>query len=282
MNLLILFFMTMTSVLGIVPAKYKTTAEKFYTELEQSKAYPVNPKHWAFIVAIEDYESTDPVMYSKNSGEMFKLLAQKRLRVGERRTYTLINEKATTGRIVDSLEQLVANVSEGDTIFFYYSGHGVPMPEENNEPYILPVDKVPTNLSTTPALKLSNIYKKLANSKATKIIAFVDSCFSGATDKVSVFKGAAATRLVAKRVKVDENKMSVMTAGKDKQFSNMYKVKGHRLFSYFLIKGVMQENLRDMSTLFRYVKERVKSVSFDIGDAFIQTPTLRGNYNLVF
>lgn len=283
----LIIMLVVCSVWAIVPAKNRTSdsvsnVDPLYKELVQTKAYPKNPRNWAFIVAVENYDETDPVRYSRNSGMLFKLMAEKRLGVGSRRMYALIGTQASTGRIIDKLDQLVSNVTEGDTIFFYYSGHGVPIPEENNEPYILPKDKVPSNLSRTPDLKLSNIYKKLANSDASKVIAFVDSCFSGATDQKSLFKGAASPRLRAKKVSVDQAKMSVLTAGKDKQFSNMFERKKHRLFSYYLMKGIIENNLRDVESLHKYVKRKVHNESFEMGDAFIQIPTISGNSNIHF
>ena len=287
MKILITLLFSFMMAFAVVPAKdVVLDLDDMFTDLEdiieEGDGFPIDSTRWAFIIAVEEYENTDEVIYSENSGEMFELLANKRLGVSERNTYSLIDEKATTARIIDSLETLVTNVKKGDTIFFYYSGHGVPVPEENNEPYILPIDKSINNLSKAKELKLSNIYKKLASSKASKVVAFVDSCFSGATDKVSVFKGVAAPRLIAKNVEVDKAKMSVMTAGSDKQFSNMYSDKKHRLFSYFLIEGIADKNYRDMDRLFDYVKQNVATTSKGFGELYKQVPTMNGNSDIGF
>ena len=278
MKILISLVLSFVMAFAIVPARYAGLKNT----IKESETFPIDSKRWAFIIAVEEYENTDEVIYSQNSGEMFEFLAHKQLGVSQRNTYSLINEKATTARIIDKLEQLVENVKEGDTIFFYYSGHGVPVPAENNEPYILPIDKSINNLSKTKALKLSNIYKKLASSKATKVIAFVDSCFSGATDKISIFKGVAAPRLIAKNVQVDKSKMVVITAGSDKQFSNMYKKEKQRLFSYFLMNGIAEKGYRDLDKLFDYVKQNVSTTSSDFGELYKQIPTKRGISNIEF
>jgi len=280
MKVLLSLLISFTMAFAIMPARYNVNDLEDF--IDEAEVFPIDSTRWAFIIAVEEYENTDEVVYSQNSGEMFELLANKQLGVSERKTYSLINEKATTARILDKLEQLVNNVKEGDTIFFYYSGHGVPVPEESNEPYILPIDKSINNLSKTKDLKLSNIYKKLAASKASKVIAFVDSCFSGATDKVSVFKGVAAPRLVAKNIEVDKSKMIVMTAGSDKQFSNMYKKKKQRLFSYFLMKGIANKKYRDLDKLFDYVKYNVAVTSREFGELYKQVPTIKGNRDLRF
>ena len=280
MKILISLMLSFAILLAIVPAKYNVS--DLEDKIEDAEPFPIDHTRWALIIAVEEYENTDEVAYSKNSGEMFELLANKQLGVSERNTYALIDDRATTSRILDNLDQLIKNVKKGDTIFFYYSGHGVPVPEENNEPYILPIDKSINNLSKAKELKLSNIYKKLASSKADKIIAFVDSCFSGATDKVSVFKGVAAPRLVAKDIQIDKSKMSVMTAGSDKQFSNMYKKQQQRLFSYFLMDGIADKKYRDLDKLFDYVRYNVASTSEGFGSLYKQVPTIKGTSNIGF
>ena len=284
MKIIISMIFSFILVYAIMPAKYANYMDVSELEeiIDDAKEKPIDSRRWAFIIAIEEYENAEEVAYAKSSGEMFELLANKVLGVSERNTYVLIDEKATSARIVDQLDQLVQNVEEGDTIFFYYSGHGVPIPYQNNEPYILPIDKSISNLSHSKELKLSNIYKKLASSKASHIVAFVDSCFSGATDNVSVFKGVAAPRLVAKNVVVDRSKMSVITAGSGKQFSNMYKEKKSRLFSYFLIKGIAEEEYRDLDSLYDYVRYNVAKTSKSFGDLYKQVPTIDGNSNLKF
>ena len=39
--------------------------------------------------------------------------------------------------------------------------------------------------------QLGDIYRRLSLSGASKVVAFVDSCFSGRTDNASIFKGTA-------------------------------------------------------------------------------------------
>lgn len=282
MKILISLVLIYTMSFAIMPSKFSSRSEHLNGLIEDSEQAPIDAKRWAFIVAVEEYENTDEVKYSQNSGESFELLANHSLGVSQRRTYSLIDERATTSRILDSLDALIKNVKKGDTIFFYYSGHGVPVPEENNEPYILPIDKSVANLSKYKELKLSSIYKKLSNSKASHIIAFVDSCFSGATDKKSVFKGVAAPRLKAKNVSIDKNKMSIITAGGGKQFSNMYEENEHRLFSYFIMEGIAKKNYRDVNKLFDYVRYKVSSTSENFGTLYKQVPTISGNSNIEF
>ena len=246
-------------------------------DMDMSKA---DPKKWAFIIAAEEYDETDPVKYSKQSGELFKEVAKKVLKVSERRTYALIGKDATTGKIKNRMHKLLKFVRPGDTIYFYYSGHGIP-DIESKEAYLLPKDVDPAYIADEPQLKLANIYKTLEKSKAKKVVAFIDSCFSGATDNKSLFKGVAATRIKSKKIAVNKTKMVVVTAGQDKQFSNMYKAKEMRLFSYYLMKNLI-EGKKDIGTIYKAVKNDVETKSFEMGDQYYQSPTISGNTKMKF
>lgn len=247
-------------------------------KIEKLPAVAKDPKKWALIIAADHYDETDNVKYSKESGLLFKEVAQKLLGVTERRTYALIGKDATTGKIKNRISKLLKFVRSGDTIYFYYSGHGIP-DIDTKEPYLLPKDLDPSFVTDEPNLKLQNIYRRLSASRASKVIALVDSCFSGATDNHTLFTGVAAPRIKAKKVLVDKNKMVVITAGQDKQFSNMYKDKKMRLFSYYLIDNIIKGH-KDIKTLFKDLKNSVEVKSFEFGDQYYQSPTLTGKADM--
>jgi len=239
-----------------------------------------DPKKWLFVIGAEEYDNTDNVIYSKRSAEIFAKVAKKTLGIIERNSYLFIGGKATSGAIEDNLNRMLENVNEGDSIYFYYSGHGIPVLPDRN-PYILPKDKIPDYISRSPFFKLNNIYNLLSNSKANKIIAVIDSCFSGSTDGKSIFKGVASVVLAPKRVTFNHNKMVVITAGRNRQFSNMYQKRGHRLFSYFMMKSLL-EGKRAVSAVYNAVYPNVKEVSNGFGDLKRQEPTIEGNKKLSF
>lgn len=259
-------------------ASDNTTADELKVLLAKAAPAETNKSTWFFNLSIEDYANSDQVAYARNSGEIMSDVATKVLGVPERHVYELIDRDATSGAIKDKLRLMLDNVSEGDTVYFYYSGHGIPAIPDN-DPYILPQDKIPDFVTDDPFFKLDNVYQTLSNSKAGKVIVMVDSCFSGATDGVSVIKGVAASRLAPKKVSIDPERMVVMTAGRDKEYSNMYQEKGHRLFSYYLMKSMIEGN-RDIDTLYQEVYDQVKSASFDMGDLKRQHPTITGNQTI--
>jgi hypothetical protein len=235
---------------------------------------------WLFVIGVDNYDNTDNVIYSKRSADLFAQVAQKTLGITDRNSYIFTGDKATSGAIEDKLNRMLENIQAGDSIYFFYSGHGIPVPP-NRAPYILPKDKLLKYIGKNSFFKLSNIYSLLSDSKASKVIAVMDSCFSGATDGKSVFKGVAGSVLVPKRVTFDHQKMVILTAGRDKQFSNMYPKRGHRLFSYFVMKSLL-EGKRSVKDVYNATYPNVKSVSNGFGDLKRQEPTISGNEGLSF
>jgi len=127
--------------------------------------------------------------------------------------------------------------------------------------------------------KLENIYKALYKSDASKIIAFIDSCFSGGTDNQALIKGVAATRIKPKKVSIDQEKMLIMSAGSGTQYSNKYAKKRNRLFSYYVMRGLIKNN-SNMQKLYDYVKSNVQEKSYKMGSSYEQVPVYRGNIGL--
>ena len=87
--------------------------------------------------------------------------------------------------------------------------------------------------------------------------------------------------IYAKKIntKFDKKKMVVMTAGKNNQFSNMYRDKGHRLFSYFLMKEIIKGE-KNIDILHSVIKTEVYRKSNQFGDNYRQIPQIDGNRNL--
>ena len=247
--------------------------------LSRAKQAPLDKTKWLFIVAIENYDFTDPVAYSANSAKDFKKVMKKRLGIPEENIRTLINAGATSGKIRHYFKDMMRHVKEGDTIYFYYSGHGVPVASQENAPYLLAQDMSPDYVADNPRFKLQNIYKNLSSSKASKIIAIVDSCFSGGTDNQALFKGVAASRLAPKKVTFDRDKMLVISAGSGTQYSNKYDEKSSRLFSYYVMRALIENN-SDTQRLYDYVKSNVQEKSYKMGASYEQVPVYSGNIKL--
>ncbi|MDR1912638.1 MAG: caspase family protein [Helicobacteraceae bacterium] len=247
--------------------------------IAKAKQAPIDSKKWLFVVAVEHYDETDDVIYAKNSAEAFVKAAQKRLGIDDRHTYSFIDDRATASVFDDHLKRFLANVQKGDSIYFYYSGHGIPNPS-GGEAYFLPKDKVVDYVTKERNLMATEVYNRLSNSGAKQVIAFVDSCFSGRTDNISNFKGVAAGLFKTKRPEFDRSKMVVITAGTSAQFSSAHPEKPHRLFTYYLTRSLLENDKIDLDLLYKKTASEVKKVSWQKGDIYLQEPTIEGNNKL--
>ena len=73
--------------------------------------------------------------------------------------------------------------------------------------------------------------------------------------------------------------MLVITAGSGTQYSNKYDEKSNRLFSYYVMRGLLSKN-QDMVKLYNYVKQNVAQKSYEMGASYEQVPVYDGNIRL--
>ena len=246
-------------------------------QVNEVKSLPVvkkDPKKWLFMIAIESYAETDNVLFADRSAKAVQAVLQRRLGISDEHSYILFDPQATSGAIKDKLKAMLSRVKKGDSIYFYYSGHGVP--SKSGAAYILPSDKVVDFIDDDPFFKLESIYALLSDSKAKHSFVFVDACFSGKTDDMLLFKGVAPGIIRTKKTLYDEKKMTIITAGLDDEFSNMYEEKKYRLFSYYLTEALI-EGVSDVSVLYKKVNVNVLQRSREMGSRYEQSPQLYGN-----
>jgi len=126
-------------------------------------------------------------------------------------------------------------------------------------------------------LSLASLLRRFESSAATRVVAFLDTCFSGRVGKnESLFPGAAPlvpTPLPASTVPA--GKTTLFLAGNAYQFANDYPERGHRLFSYFLMRGLLhgRDSAADLNA---YVAKEVRRVSAKRGAEFVQEPQFQG------
>jgi hypothetical protein len=230
---------------------------------------------YLFAISIDDYDEAPDVSFADRSGKLFVETMQ-RLGVPQENSIFLSGSKATGTRILSRLKRILNQVTSEDTLYFYYAGHGLPS-RKNDNTYILPVDGDMGSYEDAN-LSIDNLYQTMLQSEAKHINVFIDACFSGRADRdTMVFKGVAGL-LIKPRPKIDINRMTVFTAGEGNQFANEYEEKGHRLFSYHLIKGLLEgkTNLRKLAA---YVQKNVSKDSRKLGPTYTQEPVIYGSLN---
>ena len=242
--------------------KMLNTRQKKYTDR----------KSWLFIIAIEDYLYTDPVLFARRTGDIVKSTLQKKLDISDRNVISLYNKEATVKNIHVQLRKLIRRVQRNDVIYFYYCGHG--LSNKSGEQLILPYDGMPDFTDSKNTIKIERMYNKLLNSKALRTFSFVDASFNGVTDGVSILKGVkhAAMR---PRAEGYHKRLNILNSARGEDTSNAYYIKEYRLFSYFLLKEVLSKQ-QNAGELFDNIRTKIREVSREYGHAYLQEPEFFG------
>lgn len=103
----------------------------------------------------------------------------------------LYSAQATKKQILASFDKLLAESKPGDQAFFYYSGHGLQMPDKtvwyNTDEAIAPCDVLYQKNGFILSLQLADIFNKFVDKKVTLTTIF-DCCHSWGTKTIEVKK----------------------------------------------------------------------------------------------
>ena len=229
--------------------------------------YHLSPKpdDFAVVVGIEDYDNDLPQSeFSKRDAKAFKshLLA---MGVPPSHIQFLIGRRATGNALKARIEEwLPKNVKPDSTVFFYFSGHGAPDPA-TGDAYLVPFDGDPEYLTDT-AYPLKHLYAELSGLKAHRVIAALDSCFSGAGGRSIIAKGTRPLVSEIKEGVIPRNgKLIVLTASKSDQISGVIESAGHGAFTYYFLKGLNGKALHrhhvTLGSLYHYLAPKVSDAA---------------------
>jgi hypothetical protein len=233
-------------------------------------------RRYLFAIGVNDYDDAPDVPFADRSAQLMTELLRKRYGVPEENITLITGDDATGLKILGRLNSFVQRLTPGDTVFFYYAGHGL-SGRDGKAVYVVPKDAVP-GAYEVEMLSLSSLLGRFESSPAGRVVAFLDTCFSGRVggDK-SLFPGVAPlvpTEMSAPGLQ-SKGKVTLFLAGQAHQFANDYPERGHRLFSYFLIRGLLRGS--DNATEIHAAAARdVRRISAKRGAEFLQEPRLEG------
>jgi hypothetical protein len=226
-----------------------------------------NKNAFAIVIGIEHYRQQLPKAdYATNDAKKVSEYLTKVLGYPEENVITLLNEHATKSDFEKYFEKWLANnIEKGSTVFVYYSGHGAPDPKSGSA-YLVPYDGDPSFIDQT-GFSLKRMYEALEKLPAKKVMVALDSCFSGAGGRSVLAKGARPIVLTVDNPVLLSQKITVLSASGGDQISSTYEEKRHGLFTYFMLKGIKNEDvIRSdgsliINDLFGYVKPQVERIA---------------------
>ncbi len=249
--------------------------------LAKAPASKANPKLHVLAIGINDYADVPDVPFAERSAQQFAEIAKKLLGAEPQNVILLTDSQATLGRLLGRLNTLLNRLGPEDQLIFYYAGHGVPA-KDGSGAFLLAQDGGSGSYEQLP-LQLGHLYKAIAKSKVGQAKIFIDACFSGRSGKDTiVFEGIAPVVPKVGQSFPDSQRLAVVTAGRGDQFSNQDKVRGHRLFSYHLMRLLLEEGPKlKIAQLHKRLRDIVLNESRRIGPEFEQEPDLQGNGRMV-
>jgi len=243
---------TITSDVDVLPQRETTPRKNAY----------------AIVIGIEQYRQKLPrADFAAADAKTVREYLTEVMSYPEENVVTLVNDYASYVDMAKYFERWLPNNVENDsTVFVYYSGHGAPNPLTGDASYLVPYDGDPSFIDQT-GYPLKRLYNALGKLPAKEIIVALDACFSGAGGRSVLAEGARPLVMNLQSSFALSGNVKVMAASSGNQISSTYKDKGHGLFTYFLLKGIKDEDVvkEDGSlavrNLFSYIKPRVERIA---------------------
>jgi hypothetical protein len=250
----------------ITPSQKVYSAVKSDVDDLPSLKMKQNKNAYAIVIGIENYRQKLPKAdYAVADATIISEYLIKTMGYPEENVITLLNDRALKSDLEKYFDRWLSNnVEENSRVFIYYSGHGAPN-TKTGDAYLVPYDGDPTFITET-GYSMARLYESLGRLRAKDITVVLDSCFSGAGGRSVLAKGAKPLVITINTPNIKTN-ISVMTGSSGDQISSAYEEKGHGLFTYYLLKGIKDENVIqqdgsiNMDDLYNYVKPQVERIA---------------------
>ena len=245
----------------LIPAPAPAAPARFQADdLPAPRAVKARPDDYALVIGLEDYRSVMAAQFGRQDAEAFARYATARLGVPAENVISLTGQRATKTDIAKYVEEwLPRNVEKQSRVYVYYSGHGAPDPEKGDS-YLLPWDGDPEFLQTS-GYPLTRLYERLATLKASHVVVFLDSCFSGSGGRSVIAKNLRPL-VQAHATAAPKGRLTVLSASSASQVAGGFDAKRHGLFTYYLLRGLSGEAASadhlSVASLYDFVSKNVR------------------------
>jgi len=270
-------------------------------ERERSAPAPATPapapsprESWAVVIGVGRYENPRipalryavadaDAIYSVLIASGFKKDHVLLLTDNAERKPTLRNMKYALGTF------LARSAGKDDTVIVYYAGHGAPevdprgVEKDGLAKYLIPSDADPDDLFST-ALPMDDLQTIFDRIEAERVVAFLDSCYSGAgggrTFASKKTRAVNVDDLFLDRLTRSKGRV-IITAARSSEVSIELPDLGHGVFTYYLTEGLKgagdlnRDGIVSLQELYEYVQQQVVQKSRAVGGN--QHPQFRGD-----
>jgi uncharacterized caspase-like protein len=183
---------------------------------------------------------------------------------------------------------LARSAGRDDTVIVYFAGHGAPevdprgVEKDGLAKYLIPSDADPDDLFST-ALPMDDLQTIFDRIEAERVVAFLDSCYSGAaggrTFAAKKTRAVNVDDLFLERLTRSKGRV-IITAARPSEVSIELADLGHGVFTYYLTEGLKgagdlnKDGIVSLQELYEYVQQQVVQKSRAVGGN--QHPLLKG------
>lgn len=218
-------------------------------------------KRWAVVIGIADYRyagkgGLSKLEYAdKDAQEFYNFLISDKGRFDPASVMLLTNQKATLENIRYALFEFLKQPLREDFVLIYFSGHGAPDPDRQDNYYLLAYDTNPTRLAASglPMWQFGDLLGK--NVESERILILADACHSSRvgrdtnpkdirivpTNRVNEsLSKSVLTPTGSKRKREGRATLAASRQGQISHESHKWGG-GHGVFTYFLLKALSGE-----------------------------------------
>ncbi len=179
----------------------------------------------------------------------------------------------TPGQLLEKIARTVQGASKGDTVLFFYAGHGT-FDQNSNEAFLILPNTDPGNLANT-AVSLRDISKELRQQDMTCVRIF-DACHSGLD--VRSLSAPKAREFVDEITSENVSGWITLAACRSDQYSYPYPQREQGIFTFALCEAI-KEHAENTSILPETLKievcRKVEQICREL--SLIQVPVMNGS-----
>lgn len=220
---------TLLCVISMASVALAVSPPNIHTEIRTGDAAATDA---ALIVGIEDYAFLPDVPFALADAEAFRrFLIYTRGVPGHR--VRILTDAPSAEEIRSGLEAAAADVSQGGTLWLFYSGHGAANSERQRVLVAADAKSSETSIDTR-SVRLDELQTIAGNSAADHALLVIDACYAGVTrDGASLSEGTR--RVVPGRAIEARQRVVVWSAASVDEVASSYDPARHGLFTYFVV-----------------------------------------------
>lgn len=225
------------------------------------------PRHWALVIGVNDYVAQPRLKYCVKDASTLADALRASCGYSTDRVYLMVDglkdfkDIPTRENLLKTMRIISELAGEGDTVLFYFSGHGVSVEDKG---YLVPIDA--RKAAAEELISIAELRDILRKSKAARRVMILDACHSGSEKDAT---DAAMPQHFEDSLKADAEGVVTLASCRASETSLEAPWHDQGLFTYWLVRGLTgaadqeeagnKDGKVEIKELYDFVYERVRS-----------------------